>query len=146
MRKPPLVLDTNIVLDLWVFQDPATQGLAALLQSSVCPWDWIATAAMREELARVLGYPAIAQRLQQATGQANRPATRSANDVLAAFDRHARLVHAAARSHLVCRDADDQQFIDLAIAYQSHLLSKDRALIAMKKSLQRYGVQWLAVA
>jgi hypothetical protein len=42
------VLDTNIVLDLWVFDDPRTQGLrTALYQRRL---HWIATAAMREEL------------------------------------------------------------------------------------------------
>ena len=56
-----IVLDTNIVLDVLVFRDPATQPLQQALHSG--QRRWIATPAMREELARVLAYPQIAARL-----------------------------------------------------------------------------------
>mgnify|MGYP001356571340 FL=1 len=47
-----IVLDTNIVLDLCVFRDPAVEPLRQSLDQRVL--QWIATAPMREELARVL--------------------------------------------------------------------------------------------
>ena len=51
-HNPTVVLDTNIVLDAFVFDDPATHTLqAALLAGSL---RWLASPAMREELARVL--------------------------------------------------------------------------------------------
>ncbi|MEY3944293.1 MAG: hypothetical protein RL697_306, partial [Pseudomonadota bacterium] len=56
------VLDTNIVLDLWVFDDPVSAPLRASVESG--DTSWLATASMREELARVLDYPHIARRLQ----------------------------------------------------------------------------------
>jgi hypothetical protein len=56
-----LVLDTNIVLDLLVFADPAVRPLPPLLASGALRW--IAAPAMRVELERVLGYPQIAPRL-----------------------------------------------------------------------------------
>ena len=56
-----IVLDTNIVLDAFLFQDPAAQPLKAALAANNI--QWIATPPMREELARVLGYPKIMARL-----------------------------------------------------------------------------------
>ena len=46
------VLDTNIVLDLWVFDEPQAEALRTSVESGST--QWLATAAMREELARVL--------------------------------------------------------------------------------------------
>jgi len=43
-----LVLDTNIVLDLLVFTDPAVRELSQALGTG--ERQWLATAAMREEL------------------------------------------------------------------------------------------------
>jgi predicted nucleic acid-binding protein len=53
-----LVLDTNIVLDLLLFQNPQAQGLRQALDQQQL--QWLATVPMREELARVLAYPKIA--------------------------------------------------------------------------------------
>ncbi len=131
-----LVLDTNIALDLFVFQDPATAPLREAVERA--PGDWIATAAMREELVRVLDYPQIARRL---TSQA-----RPAQDVLDAFDRCTRLVPEAPKAAFTCKDADDQKFIDLAAAHRATLVSKDDAVLCMARRLARVGVhvcrQW----
>ena len=124
------VLDTNIVLDLWVFDDPASGGLRASLEAGATRW--IATPAMREELARVLGYPHIAHRLD-ARGQ-------STHDVLALFDRHARLQPDAPKAPYSCKDADDQKFIDLAVQHGAALHSKDAQVLCMKNRLARCGV------
>ena len=55
-----IVIDTNIALDLLVFDDPGCAPLAAALEAGAL--QWLATAAMRDEFARVLGYPPIAAR------------------------------------------------------------------------------------
>ena len=81
MAPCAVVIDTNIVLDLWVFDDPQAAPLREALDAGALRW--LATAAMREELARVLGYPQIAQRLQARA--------RSPEAVLALWDRHAQL-------------------------------------------------------
>ena len=47
-----VVLDTNIVLDLFVFSDPATAALRSALESGAARW--VATSVMRDELERVL--------------------------------------------------------------------------------------------
>jgi predicted nucleic acid-binding protein len=36
---------------------------------------------------------------------------------------------------VTCKDPDDQKFIDLAVAHQAHLLSKDHAVLCMQKRL-----------
>ena len=125
-----LVLDTNIALDLFVFQDPSTAPLREALERT--PGEWLATAAMREELLRVLAYPQIARRL---AAQA-----RPAQDVLDAFDHCTRLVPEAPKAAYTCKDADDQKFIDLAAAHRATLVSKDDAVLCMAKRLARVGV------
>ena len=128
-----LVLDTNIVLDLLVFRDPRVQPLECGLGAGVLRW--VATGAMREELARVLGYPKIAPRVHFHRG--------AAGAVLADFDRHAVLVDAPAKAPVTCGDPDDQKFIDLAVAHRCTLISKDREVLRMRKRLA--GLQVLAV-
>ena len=140
LPPPRIVIDTNIVLDLFVFTDPVVQQLLPLLHAGQL--QWLATASMRDELARVLAYPHIAARLAAAR--------QDAAHVLTQFDALASLKPAAARANYVCKDTDDQVFIDLALAYQTLLLSKDRAVLAMTRRLARLGVvvcgDWLALA
>jgi predicted nucleic acid-binding protein len=95
-------------------------------------FDLVATPDMRIELARVLGYPQIVPRLAFYGLQAD--------EVLAAFDRHARRVEAAPKAPVTCADPDDQIFIDLAVRHRCALLSKDRAVLRMRKRLAALGV------
>ena len=90
---------------------------------------------MRDELARVLAYPKIVTRLSFYK--------LNAEGVLATFDQHASLVDVPAKSSLNCSDPDDQKFIDLAVAHQALLLSKDRAVLSMAKRLLRQSVRAL---
>jgi putative PIN family toxin of toxin-antitoxin system len=129
----PVVLDTNIVLDLLVFHDPATVKLQAALSNN--DLQWIATTAMRDELARVLGYPYIVKSLKHHAVQATQ--------VLVGFDAQAKLLAGAPRASAVCKDPDDQIFIDLAVAHQALLLSKDKAVLCMKKRLLALSVKAL---
>ena len=124
------VLDTNIVLDLWVFDEPRAEALRMSLETGRT--HWLATLAMREELTRVLTYPQIAKRLT----------TRAlpADTVLAHFDRHAQLHPDASKAPYTCKDTDDQKFIDLAVQHTAALHSKDAQVMCMKKRLARCGV------
>ena len=80
--RQAVVIDTNIILDVFVFNDAAAKPVRQALEAGEL--DWIATQPMRDELARVLGYPQIVPRLNFYQ--------LSADDVLASFDRHARLL------------------------------------------------------
>ena len=126
----PIVIDTNIILDLFVFGDPATAPLRQQLDAGEL--GWVATQPMRDELERVLAYPEIVPRLDFYGC--------SAAEVLGHFDRLVRLVEVAAKTTAICKDADDQKFIDLAVAHGARLLSKDRAVLCMKKRLLALGV------
>ena len=121
----PIILDTNIVLDVLIFNDTAAEPVRVGLRDGSL--HWIATTPMRDELARVLDYPQIAKRVQfyQLTTEA----------VLEQFDALAQIVPVAAKAPVTCKDADDQKFIDLAVAHQSILLSKDKAVLCMRKRL-----------
>ncbi len=128
---PRIVLDTNIVLDLFIFADPATPALHAALESKSLRW--IATQVMRDELERVLAYTHIVPRMvyYQVTAQ----------DVLDRFDALVQILDVAPKVRLTCKDPDDQKFMDLAAAHQTLLLSKDKALLSMAKRLRPFGVQ-----
>ncbi len=127
---PVLVLDTNIVLDVWVFSDAAAAPLALGLPRG--QWQWLATTPMRMELARVLEYPQIVKSLAHHQ--------RSAAQVLAYFDTHATMVPVAPKAPVTCKDADDQKFIDLAVAHRATVLSKDKAVLCMAKRLASHDV------
>jgi putative PIN family toxin of toxin-antitoxin system len=128
-----LILDTNIILDLFVFNDPdlATLKPALLAGLENKQLNWIATQDMRIELERVLTYPKITPRMTfyQVT----------AEDVLAKFDQLAALVKPAPKAKLICKDPDDQRFIDLAVQHQATLLSKDQAILCMAKRMLTAG-------
>ncbi len=126
-----LVLDTNIVLDAFVFDESVAQPLKEALRGGSV--QWLATPAMRLELARVLAYPKIVVRLAHCQ--------RSAEQVLAQFDEQSQMVATAPQANVTCSDPDDQQFIDLAVAHQATLLSKDRAVLCQAKRLAAFHVQ-----
>ena len=129
----PLILDTNIILDLFVFNDPDLTSLKPALLAGLenKQLNWIATTDMRIELERVLTYPKITPRMAfyQVT----------AADVLDKFDQLATLADPAPKAQWVCKDPDDQRFIDLAVQHQATLLSKDQAVLCMAKRLLTAG-------
>ncbi len=126
----PWVIDTNIVLDLWLFEDPATVALRTALQSGRI--SHLATRSMRDELERVLTYPHILKRMAKSNIQAQ--------DILNRFDEHHVAAEPAVKAPCTCKDPDDQKFIDLAVAHAVPLLSKDAAILCMKKRLFQAGV------
>ena len=125
-----LVLDTNIVLDLLLFQNPQAQGLRQALDQQ--EMRWLATPPMREELARVLAYPKIAPGLTRLG--------HSLASLLAQWDALVSVVEVAPRCAVRCRDPDDQMFIDLAVAHRAQLLSKDALVLRLAKRLLPLGV------
>jgi len=125
-----VVLDTNIVLDLWLYKDAATSELLEALETNTV--QWLATQVMRDELERVLAYTHIAQRLTSGL--------LTAQNILAQFDAHARLMPIAPKALFVCKDGDDQKFIDLSAEHTTQLISKDKAVLTMRNRMARLGV------
>jgi len=130
--RPLVVLDTNVVLDAWWFGDPAAAALAASIEGGQARW--IATPAMRDELVDVLGRARFT------------PLPAAGRATLAAFDGWAVVREPAASATAPrCADPDDQAFVDLAVAVGARwLVSRDRALLALRGPLRRWGVDVIA--
>lgn len=126
-----VVLDTNVALDLLVFDDPSVQALRAALAAGQLRW--LALPGMRDELARVLTYPRVAAYLAVRA--------RPAHEVLAAFDASSHCSAPAPAAPVRCTDPDDQPFLDLALAHGALLLSKDLAVLATRQRMAALGVE-----
>lgn len=126
----PMVLDTNVVLDMLIFDDPHIPSIRQLLaQGDV---RWIADEAQRIELGRVLHYSQIAPRVSFYG--------KTAEGVMAAFDAAVEYVAEAPKIRFTCTDPDDQHFLDLASQHQALLVSKDKAVLKQRKRVaQNYG-------
>jgi putative PIN family toxin of toxin-antitoxin system len=117
-----VVLDTNVVLDVLVFDDPVSRPLAeAWAEGALVAW---ADEATLLELQRVLPLPAF--KLEEP----------SRREVLA---RYQRLVRQAPRGPSAalpelprCRDRDDQMFLILAARVgAAWLVSKDKRVLSL---------------
>ena len=94
LQPRPLVIDTNIVLDLLVFQDEKMQPLLADIEQGVVRW--LATKPMRDELERVLDYPTVQPRMHWHG--------LTSSQVLAQFDALSKTVAACHRATLISKD------------------------------------------
>ncbi len=122
------VIDTNVVLDCCVFDDAAVRPLVVALRTGGLRW--LATPRMLDELQEVLNRP-LPPRWENARQQALHDR----------FGARAQLATAPPGGRLRCRDADDQMFIDLALAHPGcTLLTRDRALLVLAKPAAALGV------
>ena len=119
-----VVIDTNVLLDFWVFADTRARALHdALLAGRVQAARSDATDA---ELIEVLARPAFdCARARRADGfQAD----------LQRWRNRAQYVARIVPCSLLCSDRADQKFLDLAISVAAHaLISKDRALLKLAR-------------
>jgi putative PIN family toxin of toxin-antitoxin system len=128
--RPSVVIDTQIVMDWLVFGDASVQPLVEQIETGSLRW--IGRPAMLEELQHVLGRGVAAR---------YRPDLAS---IEARFIKHCEQIELepSPAIRLVCRDRDDQMFIDLAIAAQARwLFSRDRAVLALAKRARAFGLE-----
>lgn len=131
-----IVLDTNAVLDCWLFEDRRAAPLRLALEQRRVRWQ--ATSAMLAEIAAVLERP-LSQRWN-----ARRERT------LSIFPwHHCELVQAASGwlhpPELRCRDRDDQAFVDLALQSGARwLVTRDRDVLALARAAAARGVSIVA--
>ncbi len=128
---PRVVLDTNVCLDLFLFQDPACAPLLAALEGGEV--QAVTRDDCRDEWRRVLHYPRLP------IDDAQRPALE------AAFDRLAWQVPTKVLPDDLrlprCADPDDQKFLELALAAGAHwLLSKDNELLKLDPRMRSAGL------
>lgn len=135
-----VVLDTNIVLDVLVFEEEQCAALRAALAGDRVRIH--ATLGMRNELERVLDYPNIKKRREQRQ--------LSVPSVLNTYDKWVDQSAPPPKIEFTCKDSDDQCFLDLAAHHQCPLISKDDAVLVMRKRMATIGVTvsrvWAEVA
>ena len=127
--QKPIVIDTNVCLDLFVFRDPRWAGLLAALESGAV--DAVTRADCRDEYLHVLHYPHLP------LDDGSRP------DAAARFDALIRVVAPDSRAIRlpVCTDRDDQKFLEIARdADAAILVTKDKALLKLAKKTAREGL------
>lgn len=136
-RLPRLVLDTNVVLDWLLFRDPGCAALDEALRAGRA--QWIATAAMHDELAHVLGRGAL---------DAWRPDLAAIETARRAWACTIEPIDAPSPARLRCTDPDDQKFIDLAhqLGAGACLLSRDRAVLRLARRSREAGFAILTPA
>jgi putative PIN family toxin of toxin-antitoxin system len=125
--NPRAVLDTNVLLDFWVFDDPRSRPLRDAVQSgrvqavrSGESVDEFTQVIMREKF----DLPA-AQRFA----------------ILREWDRLATPVQSVFAAPLACTDPDDQKFLDLAYTVRADwLITKDKALLRLARRARRDGL------
>lgn len=124
---PDAVLDTNVVLDWLVFDDPAVRRLGAHIDAGALRW--IGTADTCDELRTVLSRPGLerwAHRLQAAEVITLARCVIVPGPALADC--------AALRS----TDPDDQKFMDCALLHRAAwLFSRDKALLRLARAAWR---------
>lgn len=127
---PGAVLDTNTVLDMLLFDDPAARPLRAALQ--VRRLRWLGCERMADELRGVLQRPRMGRWAPGAATAA----------VLAFADAHMQRCPPPPEGVAPrCRDAADQVFIDLAwSARATWLLTRDKALLALARQARAQGL------
>lgn len=130
-----LVLDTNVCLDLFVFHDPRWQSLLQALQQGQI--EAVTRTECRMEWLLVLAY----EKFQLDTARRS--------EIAAEFDALIRLIDMPAADAAtattiklpLCRDPDDQKFLELAQACAADILiSKDKALLKLARKTERAGL------
>jgi uncharacterized protein len=132
------VLDTNVVLDWLVFEDPLMDPLGAAVREGRVRLFTHPPAI--GELCRVLGYPDL--QLDTARQES----------VLRAYQAQASQTSGADPPQIEqpglpkgfprCRDPDDNHFLALAYRVQADaLVSKDKAVLALRRRSAAFGFQ-----
>ena len=128
--KPRLVLDTNVILDLLVFKDPSTEPIRLMLDAKIV--DAVRSEASMLELVDVIQRPIF--KLSQQEQEM----------ILQAWESLTRLLENTAieSAPFICRDLDDQIFLDMAYSIRPAVLfSKDLRVLELRVSAKGHGVE-----
>jgi len=125
----PIVLDTNVCLDLFVFHDSRWAPLLAALEAGTV--QAVTRADCRDEYRIVLHYPHLP--LDEASRLRAEERFDALVQVVAPDSKAVRLP--------VCTDRDDQKFLEIARdAGAAILVTKDKALLKLAKKTLREGL------
>lgn len=127
-KLPRIVIDTNVLLDIFHFHDTHVQELKLALENGqlevwTCQLMW-------NEFLNVIQRPLF--------GNSTEEIQAIIQKILPYFQFESNLIPT---SPYKCKDTDDQIFIDLAcLKSPCHLLSKDKAVLKLKSKLKTLGV------
>ncbi|WP_250529070.1 putative toxin-antitoxin system toxin component, PIN family [Caballeronia sp. ATUFL_F1_KS4A] len=123
-----VVLDSNVWIDILVFDDPATRPIHAALVARTL--EALIDERCLRELTRVLDYPQFV-RMDVDKTAALASVARLSTLVAATIDENGRPLPQ-------CKDRDDQKFLELAHASGAQwLVSKDRAVLKLARRVAR---------
>lgn len=126
--RPALVLDTNTVLALWMFRDPALDALRDWIEAGNCRL--YSREDALEELRRVLGYRQFG--LDLAAQEAVLCRYRALLSPWTPLQAPGTTGESACLPR--CRDTDDQKFLEIAFeAPATYLLTRDKALLKLAR-------------
>jgi predicted nucleic acid-binding protein len=130
-QQPALVLDTNVVFDWLLFNDPGCEAVGRAITSGTVRW--VATASMVDEADHVLARGSLDfWRHRHEEFRRSREAW---------LHRVSAPEPLGPGRQLRCSDPDDQQFIDLAVSLPAAwLLTRDKALLRLRARANRAGV------
>lgn len=124
-----IILDTNVCLDLFVFNDPRWQKIVAALESRSI--EAITSAECREEWLAVLHYSHL-------------PVTEATRaDFIKRFDLTITVESTVPMQTILpkCADKDDQKFLEFARdAKLDILVTKDKALLKLARKTRALGL------
>lgn len=131
--RPRVVLDSNICLDLFLFHDSGCEALAEALRSGRV--EAVTRDDCRNEWLRVLNYPSVPIHTPQ------RPLMRQRYDEAITLLGEDAFDPQGAAGLPVCRDPDDQMFLQLAQATGARwLLTKDKQLLKLNRKTVKAGL------
>lgn len=129
--SPGVVIDTNVVLDWLVFADPSSHELGLAVREQRVRW--LVCPTVTAEVGHVMARP-LPERWEAARKRALTLDWQSS--AVCCADPPP-----APCPGLVCRDPDDQKFIDLAIHQRARwLLTRDRALLSLRRVALSFGL------
>jgi len=124
---PRVVIDTNVLLDFWVFDDAAARPLRAALESGQV--NALRSGDSVDELTQVI----MRTRFDLAT--------EARFGILRDWDRLATPVERVFGAPYACSDRNDQKFLDLAYTARADwLVTKDKALLKLARRARRDGL------
>ena len=129
---PTIVIDTNVVLDLWLFEDRHAHWLRSAVEGGIL--DVVRSIDCDRELADVL-------ERRQFAGFDNRAG------LVARWQLLARPISQVRPAPWHCSDRGDQKFLDLAHSSAARaLITKDRALLKLAPAARRDRLEIVALA
>jgi putative PIN family toxin of toxin-antitoxin system len=124
---PRVVLDTNVLLDLWVFDDVRARPLRDALES--------------RRIAALRNGPSVDEFTQVIVRECFRLSTERRFDILRHWDRLACDVKQVYAAPIAASDPDDQIFLDLAYSAAADcLVTRDKGLLRLSRRARRDGL------